>query len=151
MDSTTKQIAFIATKIWITALTVNTALGLYVVSDSVKMPVGDLAVKGLIYGAVFSFPIFLVVWLMLYLMIKGMFSAGNIFLILLVAAGLLTLGSFYLFSEYMQLSASLNIPLGGSALAASALGILPQFNPIRKACFQRDHPGHFRRRDKVEA
>ncbi len=76
---------------------------------------------------------------------KGKFSAGNIFLILLVMAGVLTFGVFILFSEYMQLSASLNLPLMACAMAASGISIIVQYGALKKVCFRRDHPGHFPR------
>ncbi len=80
---------------------------------------------------------------MMYYMHKGKLSAGNIFLILLVMAGVLTLGVFFLFSEYMKLSATLNLPLLTCALLACGISIALQYAAIKKVCFRRDHPGHY--------
>lgn len=145
MKATSKKIAGISITIWFTALLINTALGLYVASDKVKTSLPNLALKGILYGAIFSFPVFLIIWILLYFMHKGKLSAGNIFLILLVISGGLTLVVFFLFSEYMQLSASLNLPLMVCAMAASGISIVLQYGALKKVCFRRDHPGHFPR------
>ena len=145
MKATTKIIAGISIYIWVTALLINTGLGLYIVSDNVKMSLPDIALKGILYGVTFSFPVFLVIWAMMYFMHKGKRSAGNIFLILLVIAGGLTLGVFFLFSEHMKLSATLNLPLLACALLASGISIALQYGNLKKVCFRRDHPGHYTR------
>ncbi len=145
MKATSKKIAGISITIWFTALLINTVLGLYVVSDKVKTSLPNLAFKGILYGVLFSSPVFLIIWIMLYFMHKGKLSAGNIFLILLVISGGLTLVVFFLFSEYMQLSASLNLPLMACAMAASGISIILQYGALKKVCFRRDHPGHFPR------
>ena len=149
MSPNSKIIAFISIMIWITALLINTALGIYILEDEMKINLLALAGKGMGYGAIFSFPVFLIVWLMLYVMHKSGFTAANIYLILLFVGALMSLVSFYLFSEYMQLSATVNIPLGQCALFSSVAAILLQFNPLRKVCFRRDHPGHFEKNEKV--
>jgi disulfide bond formation protein DsbB len=145
MKATTKKIAGISITIWFTALLINTVLGLYVASGKVKASLPNLALKGILYGAIFSFPVFLIVWILLYFMHKGKLSAGNIFLILLVIAGGLTLGVFILFSEYMKLLATLNLPLMTCAMIASGISIALQYGSLKKVCFRRDHPGHFPR------
>jgi len=143
MATTPKQIALISVTIWVTAVVVNTALGLYTIGDKVKVKSTELALTGLTYGAIFSLPIFLVIWAALYYMHKKKFKAGNIYLILLSISMAMVLGSFYLFSGYMQLSATYNIPLGGCAIIAALAAILPQYTRLKKVCFQRDRHGHF--------
>ncbi len=60
MKATTKIITGISISIWLTALLINTVFGLYVVYDNVKMSLPDIALKGILYGVIFSFP---VIWL----------------------------------------------------------------------------------------
>ncbi len=145
MKATTKQIAGISIFIWVTALFINTVLGLYFVSGKIKLSLPTLIFKGASYGAIFSFPVYLIIWLLLYMLHKQKLSAGNIFLTLLLSAVLLTIGVFFLFSNYMALSATLNLPLLETALAAAVIAVILQFGALKKVCFRRDHPGHFPR------
>jgi len=149
MNPTSKQIARISIAIWLTALLLNTAIGLYIMTDDVKVDILGLALKGIIYGAIFSFPVFMVMWLLFYFLFQKNFTAGNIYIAMLVVGVGLTGISFFLFSEYKKLSATVNIPLAEGALVSATIAIAIQFNAIRKVCFRRDHPGYFTKQDKI--
>ncbi|MEO7310505.1 MAG: hypothetical protein ABIX01_08915 [Chitinophagaceae bacterium] len=149
MKVTTKKITAITSLIWIVAVLINAGLGTYIAYGKIKMDMIALVLNGFGFAILFSLPSFLVFWLLFYFMYNGKLAAANIFVTLLITGIALSMGSYFLFSEYKNLSASLNVPLAGAVLAAAIISISSQFNSIRAVCFLRDHPGHFAKDEKV--
>jgi len=121
MKSITATSCGIAFKIWILALIINTIGGSYMLAG-IKADFFLYAMLGGFFGAIFSFPVFLIVWKTLYHLFKKEYEHTEVFSALLVtsvALATLAYGAF-----------SLIFPMGSDGLSLLLLAIVSGFTAV---------------------
>ncbi len=126
----------ISFKIWLLALCFNT-LGGSLILGGLQPDAFLYALVGGFLGAIFSFPVFLVVWKMLYHFFKKGYSHTEVFAGLLVVAIVLAALAFGAFSLIFPIGSD-GVPLLLMAVISGCTGVVLSYSNIRKFCEKRD-------------
>ena len=137
MKSITAASGGIAFKIWILALLTNTIGGSFMLGG-LGIEFFMFAMIGGFFGLIFSFPIFLIIWKILYQLFKKGYSYSEVFWGLMLAGGILAALAYGVFAVLFNMA-----PFDGASLAILAIvsgctGIVLSQGSIKKYCSKKD-------------
>jgi hypothetical protein len=136
MKSITAISGGISFKIWLLALITNTIGGSFILAG-IKPDALLYAMIGGFFGAIFSFPVFLIVWKILYHLFKKKYSHTEVLAGLLVLAIVMATLAYGLFSLIFPMGRD-GTSLLFMAIISGCTGVVLSYGNIRKYCDKRD-------------
>lgn len=137
MKSYSGTAAGIAFKIWSIAILCNTIIGTIVLSDNVTDAINFILI-GAIFGAIFSFPVFFILWVLLFSLLKKKFSAIYILRVILICGIIMALVSWGTFSNGFSGGGFLQEPFAIVPLVSAIISIVISYRSIKNICIKRD-------------
>lgn len=138
MLNTTSKSGVISFKIWFFALLFNTVIGSFILGGFTGSCF-VFFIYGTYFAAIFSFPIFIILWVLLKYLLSNGFTCSKIVGRLLLTGGLLSILTFICFF-YIRLYMPGNpLLLGLLAVISGIIGIVSQINFIKNVCEIRDN------------
>lgn len=133
MKSYTATALVIASKIWIITLLINTIADTLLLGNFSEDFMGIFSLIGLL-GGVFSAPIFLVLWGIIYAMLKGKRNADYILKWLLIAGVSMAVAAWGVFTGFFRHVDSEIFRLIIVAPLSGTIGIFISYPGLKKAC-----------------
>ncbi|MES2772624.1 MAG: hypothetical protein V4722_00475 [Bacteroidota bacterium] len=137
MKSVTAISGTIALKIWILSLIVNTIGGACLLAG-LHFDFFEFAIIGGFFGLIFSFPVFVIIWIVLYFLFKRRYSCKEVFTALLIAGCILAAVAYVLFSFIFLRGGIDGRALAGMAIVSGATGIMLSHGNIKRYCTKRE-------------
>jgi len=127
----------IAFKIWFLAVIINAILSPFIYVGFIQEFILTVFLVGA-FSCIFSFPIFIIIWMLCARLIKKGYSKQDILGALLVTGCVLTVGVYGIFSLMFSIHDTQGIWLCITATFSGSAAILLSYPNIKKACESRD-------------
>lgn len=127
----------ISFKIWVIALLLNTIAD-SVLLDGFSLGLFEIALIIALFGGIFSAPVFLILWSIIYKLLQTERTAGFILRFLLLAGTGLAVASWIIFAAIFHFYEAGTFGLAIVAPLSGAVAICISYPNIKKACHARD-------------